>query len=66
VTAIEDFAKMKNADLVMMVTHERGWLEDLFHKSITKDMTLHSNVPFMTIPDHHVAEFNKSYNANYW
>jgi nucleotide-binding universal stress UspA family protein len=65
VSAIDEFAKAKNASLVMMVAHERGWLEDLFHHSVTKDMTLHGNVPLLTIPDKEI-ELNQSYDAGYW
>jgi nucleotide-binding universal stress UspA family protein len=65
VNAIDEFAKFKNASLVMMVSHERGWLEDLFHHSVTKDMTLHGHVPLLTIPDK-AAELNQSYSTGYW
>lgn len=66
VEAIEDFAIKQNAKLVMMITHKHSWLDELFFKSITKNMTLNSQIPFMTIPDTQLAELNKSYDAEYW
>ncbi len=65
VSAVDDFAEQKKASLVMMVAHERGWLDELFHHSVTKDMALHGHVPLLSIPDNH-AELNKAYSTNYW
>ncbi|MDX2190649.1 MAG: universal stress protein [Bacteroidota bacterium] len=51
VQAVEDFAHKKNAALVMMIAHHRNWLGDLFHHSVTKEMSLSTKVPFLTLPD---------------
>ena len=63
--AVETFVKAKHATLITMISHERTFLENLFHKSITKEMALNTKVPFLAIPDAHL-ELNKSYEANYW
>lgn len=65
VEAVDQYASETKSTLVMMVAHERGWLDELFHKSITKDMTLHGHVPLLSIPDGK-AELNKAYTAGYW
>jgi nucleotide-binding universal stress UspA family protein len=65
VHAIESFALSNGASLVMMIAHDRGWLDSLFHKSVTKEMSLYSHLPFLSLPDSH-AEVNKSASVNYW
>ena len=65
VKAVDAFAHTKKASLVLMIAHERGWLDELFHHSITSDMTLHGHVPLLTIPDAK-SELNKSYTASFW
>ena len=43
-------------DLLIMLTHKRSFIEDLFHYSITKKMAYHSSVPIMSIQAHSLAE----------
>lgn len=66
VTAVNEFATLKNASLVMMVAHERGWVTELFHKSISKEMNFRGNFPLLTIPDNEEVEQNIVANTNYW
>jgi len=35
----------------VMIAHKRGFLANLFHTSITKQMAIHTQVPFLAIPD---------------
>ena len=51
IDAVEEFINSKNASLLVMIAHERGFFENIFHKSVTKQMALHSIIPFLAIPD---------------
>lgn len=48
---IVDFVYKEAIDLLLLIPKERNFLENLFHKSITKDMVLHPKVPIMIM--HH-------------
>jgi nucleotide-binding universal stress UspA family protein len=48
---IEDYLEKQNFDIVAMVTHKRGFLESVFHSSMTKRMSYYSNVPLLAIPE---------------
>jgi K+-sensing histidine kinase KdpD len=65
VEAVNKFATLHKASLIMMIAHDRSWLSDLFHKSVTKEMSLYTQVPFLSLPDKHV-EMNKSAAVSYW
>lgn len=43
-------------DLLVMLTHKRTFIEDLFHYSITKKMAYHSTVPIMSIQAHSLVK----------
>lgn len=58
--AVEDFATKKHASMIVMIGHQRGFLGNLLHSSVTKKMALHTHVPFFAIPDEKI-EVNKSY-----
>jgi nucleotide-binding universal stress UspA family protein len=49
--AISDFSAKNKASLVFMIAHHRGFLSGLFHQSNTKQMALHTTIPFLAIPD---------------
>jgi len=65
VEEVDKFAISHKASLIMMIAHERGWLSGLFHKSVTREMSLHTHVPFLSLPDKHL-ELNKSAEISYW
>ena len=44
---ILDFIENQHVDMVAMLKHKRSFFESLFHSSLTKKMTYHSNVPIM-------------------
>lgn len=44
---ILDFIDNQKADLLVMRTHKRGFFESLFHRSLTKKMAYHTNVPLL-------------------
>lgn len=44
---LEKYANESKADLVVLFTTRRNFIEKLFHKSITKDMVLHSKKPLL-------------------
>jgi nucleotide-binding universal stress UspA family protein len=46
-----DYADKNKADLIAMLSHRRGFLDRLFHRSHTKQMTLHSHLPLLIFPE---------------
>jgi len=46
---IVQYAEDIKADLVVTATTHRGFLERLFHKSVTKDVVFHTTVPLMVL-----------------
>ena len=42
--------------ILVMLTHKRSFLESLFHRSMTKKMSYHTNIPLLSIP---VQKINK-------
>lgn len=44
---IKKFCEVTEADLLILSTPKRNFLEKLFHKSITKDLTYNSNIPVL-------------------
>lgn len=49
--SINEFAENKKADMIALVPHHYNFLENLFHKSITKKMAFHSHLPLLAIPE---------------
>jgi nucleotide-binding universal stress UspA family protein len=49
--SIKDFAREKQAGLIVMVAHEPDFMEKLFGLSMTKEITHSSEMPVMVIPD---------------
>jgi nucleotide-binding universal stress UspA family protein len=44
---LENYAQEINADLIVLFTTKRDLIEKLFHKSVTKDLVLHSKKPLL-------------------
>lgn len=53
VEGINEFVKEHKADMVAIIPHHYYLLENIFHKSISKKMAFHTNVPLLSIPDNH-------------
>ena|SRR3989344_727619 len=53
IEGINKFVKEKKADMVVLIPHKHNLLERLFHKSISKNMAFHTNVPMLTLPEKH-------------
>jgi nucleotide-binding universal stress UspA family protein len=51
VEGINEFVLSNKADMVAMVPHRYGLLEGLFHKSISKRVAFHTQVPMLALPD---------------
>lgn len=45
--ALEDFSNETGTDMLVLFTTRRGLIERLFHKSITRDLALHSQKPLL-------------------
>lgn len=48
---IDKFCKKVNADLLCMVHYRKNWIENLIHKSITKEELFTIDRPLLIIPD---------------
>jgi nucleotide-binding universal stress UspA family protein len=46
---LNDFLKSKPYDLLVFMKQERGWLENLFHKSLIKDFIASGDTPLLII-----------------
>lgn len=49
VEAINDFVKKHEAVMIAMVGHKHPFPENIFHKSATKNMALHTNTPILSL-----------------
>ncbi|MEN0005333.1 MAG: universal stress protein [Bacteroidota bacterium] len=47
VTGINDFATLQQADLIVLSTAPRTFLEDIFHRSVSQQLVFKSNIPLM-------------------
>jgi nucleotide-binding universal stress UspA family protein len=48
---IENFVLEKRAQLLALVARKHGFFASLFHDSITRKMTLHAQVPLLTLTE---------------
>ena len=51
VTGIEEFVDEQNVDVLTMVAHKHSFFERLFHKSITKQVSMFASTPLLIIHD---------------
>jgi len=51
VDGINDFTEKRNAGWVIMIPHERGFLDRILNRSITRKMVFHSHVPLLVLHD---------------
>ena len=50
---LNQYAADNEVDLLVMVTKHRNFLDNLFHKSITRDVAIHTELPILIL---HVDE----------
>lgn len=55
VEGINEFIKSKKADMVAIIPHHYSLMDRLFHRSISKKMAFHTNVPLIALPDNHTS-----------
>ncbi len=48
-SSLNQYAHDENIDLMVMATRQRGFWEQLFHKSQTKQMALHAHLPLLVL-----------------
>lgn len=48
--ALKTHIAKNNTGILVMLTHKRSFLESLFHRSMTKKMSYHTNIPLLSIP----------------
>ena len=46
---LEGFVRHNHIDLLLLLPKERGFMEALFHKSVTREMALHPGIPVMIV-----------------
>lgn len=49
---LDEYIDENNIDMLVMLTHKRSFPETIFHKSMTKKMSYHTNIPLLAIPVH--------------
>ncbi len=47
---LDNYIDENYVDILVMFTHHRNIIESLFHKSLTKRMSYHTNIPLLAIP----------------
>lgn len=50
--AIDQFVETKKADMLAVIPHHYTFMERLFHRSFSKKMIFHTEVPLLVLPDH--------------
>ncbi len=50
--AIKTYVKTDKTSLLVMLNHKRNFLESLFHRSMTKKMSYHTDIPLLSLPVH--------------
>lgn len=50
---IQDFIKESDVDLLVMITHTTSFFDRLFHRSLTKKMALHTDIPLLAFSQHY-------------
>ena len=48
--AIDDFQRENDIDLLMMINNKHSFFENIFFKSVVKQIGFHLNIPFLVIP----------------
>ena len=47
--AIDEYATQHSMDIITLATRERGFFADLFHRSMTKNMTISTTIPLLIL-----------------
>ena len=48
---ILDYIESNDFDLLVVVSHQRNFWEGLFHKSVSKSLVKHAEIPILVLPD---------------
>jgi len=48
---ILNFVEERSCDVLVMIHHHYGVIEQLFHKSAAKQLALHTNVPLLVLQE---------------
>jgi nucleotide-binding universal stress UspA family protein len=48
---LENFVRQNQADLIAVGIHERSFLENLFHSSVTEHLAHHTSLPLLALPE---------------
>lgn len=48
--AIKSFIANNNVSMLAMLTHKRNFIQSIFHHSMTKKMSYHTDIPLLSIP----------------
>jgi nucleotide-binding universal stress UspA family protein len=47
---LDEYIDENYVDILVMLTHKRGFVESIFHRSMTKKMSYHTNIPLLAVP----------------
>lgn len=50
-TGILNFARQKQVDLIVTLKRDRSFWKNIFHRSVTKGLSLHSDIPLLLLKD---------------
>ena len=50
---INDFAHKHDADLIAIIPHRHNLIERLFHRSNSKKIAFHTDLPLLALPEMH-------------
>lgn len=48
---LQDYIKLKEIDMLAMITHQRNFIKRIFNPSMTRRMTYHTEIPLLNIPE---------------
>lgn len=56
VAGIMEFAMEHEASMIILIPKNQGFLQGLFHRSVTKKLAYHSSIPLLILHEHKIGE----------
>jgi len=66
VKGLQEFVMQNNIQLLAVAMHERNFLEDFFHKSVTRQLALEAQFPLLSLPTHPYYGQPELEHSTYW
>ncbi len=64
VAGIMEFALANEASMIVLIPKNQGFLEGLFHRSVTKKLAFHTSIPLLVLHENKISETEKASNGN--